>query len=238
MLKFKMPQLSLIIPCYNEEKNIKSLFSAVSNIQKKISLEVIIVINGSKDKTEQEVYKNKKRIKNIKIVKIKNNIGFGHGVKKGIQKSTARIICYTHGDLQIKLDSVIQAYKIYKSKKKDKLLVKGNRFNRSIVDIFFTYAMSLVNSFIFRKLLIDIHAQPNLFNKLMIKNINHLPDGMLLDLYILLCAKINNYEVLRFRVNFLNRKYGKGANDDLIKKIKYSLLSIFSSLRLLIYGKF
>ena len=233
-----MPQLSLIIPCYNEEKNIKLLFSAVSKLQKKVNLEFVIVNNGSKDKTEKEIYNNKRKIKNIKIVKIKKNVGFGHGVKKGIQKSTSKIICYTHGDLQIKLDTVAEACRILKKEKKENIFIKGRRLNRPIFDNFFTYAMSLMNSLIFRRILLDIHAQPNLFKKSMIKNVNNLPDNMLLDLYIFLCAKINNYKIMRFNVKFLDRKYGKGSNDNLIKKIKYSLLSIFSSLRLLIYGKF
>ena len=98
--------------------------------------------------------------------------------------------------------------------------------------------MSLFNSLLFRKILWDIHAQPNLFNKSILKNINFLPNNMLLDLYVLLCAKNKNYEVFRVNVRFINRKFGEGSNDSLIKKLKYSLLSIFSSLRLLLNGKF
>ena len=68
MLKnLSMPQLSLIIPCYNEEKNIKLLFSAVSKLQKKVNLEFVIVNNGSKDKTEKEIYNNKRKIKILKL---------------------------------------------------------------------------------------------------------------------------------------------------------------------------
>ena len=48
------------------------------------------------------------------------NIGFGNGVKKGLKRSTADIICYTHGDLQIKMSNILIAYKIYKSQKKKK----------------------------------------------------------------------------------------------------------------------
>lgn len=98
--------------------------------------------------------------------------------------------------------------------------------------------MSLFNSLLFRKILWDIHAQPNLFNKSIIKNINFLPNNMLIDLYVLLCAKIKNYEVFRFDVRFSDRKFGEGSNDSLFKKIKYSLLSILSSLRLFFNGKF
>ncbi len=233
-----MSKVSLIIPCYNEEKNIKPLFEQVKNLQKKIDLEFIVVINGSKDKTEKEINIYKKKIKYIKIVKVKKNIGFGHGVKKGLKKSTSDIVCYAHGDLQIKLINVLTAYNIYKSQKNKNIFVKGFRVNRSFFDNFFTYSMSFFNSLIFRKSLIDIHAQPNLFRKAMINNIDYLPNNMILDLYILLAAKIKKYEVLRFKVKFLNRKYGSGSNDSLSKKIKYSLLSILSSLRIFLNGNF
>ena len=233
-----MPKISLIIPCYNEEKNIKPLFDEVSRLQKKIDLELVIINNGSKDKTQKEIDINKKKIRKIKIINIKNNIGFGNGVKKGLKISTSNIVCYTHGDLQIKLENIIKAYKIYVFKKSKKVMVKGLRYNRPFFDIFFTYCMSFLNTIIFRKFLYDIHAQPNLFHKSMIKKISYLPNDMTLDLYILLCAKIKNYEIIRFKLKFANRKHGVGSNDSLNKKIKYSLLSIFSSLRIFFNGSF
>ena len=119
-----MPKISLIIPCYNEEKNIKPLFEQVKKLQKKIDLELIVVNNGSVDKTEKEINIFKKKIKNIKVVKVMKNIGFGNGVKKGLKRSTADIICYTHGDLQIKMSNILIAYKIYKSQKKKIFLLR------------------------------------------------------------------------------------------------------------------
>lgn len=116
-----MSKVSLIIPCYNEEKNIKPLFSEVSKLQKKIKLEVIIVDNGSRDRTFKKIFLYKKKVNNLKVVRIKINKGFGHGVKAGIKKSSSNIICYTHADLQINLNSVIKANKILKLTKKKKL---------------------------------------------------------------------------------------------------------------------
>jgi polyisoprenyl-phosphate glycosyltransferase len=233
-----MTELSLIIPCYNEEKNIKRLFYQVSKLEKKINLEFIIVNNGSKDETKKKILIFKKNIKKIKIVNIRNNIGFGNGIKMGIKKATADIICYTHGDLQINLTNVQKAFKIYELKKNKNILIKGSRFNRSFFNNFFTISMSFLNTLIFRKYLPDIHAQPNLFKKKMIKNINFLPDGMILDLYIFLCARIKNYEVVRFKVKFLDRKHGIGSNETVLRKVKYSLLSIFSSLMIFFNGRF
>ena len=91
---------------------------------------------------------------------------------------------------------------------------------------------------LFRKILYDIHAQPNLFQKSLIKNLDFLADNMSLDLYLLVNAKINNYKILRFDVDVLKRKHGIGTNENLAKKIKYSLLSLFSSFNILFHGRF
>ena len=61
---------------------------------------------------------------------------------------------------------------------------------------------------------------------------------MSLDLYMILNAKINNYKNSRFKVDESKRMHGIGANETFIKKIKYSLHSLFSSLNILFHGRF
>ena len=56
-----MADLTLIIPCYNEEKNIKELFDQISRLENKFFLEVIIVNNGSTDNSA-EIISSKKNI--------------------------------------------------------------------------------------------------------------------------------------------------------------------------------
>ena len=233
-----MADLSLIIPCYNEEKNIKELFDQISKLENNFSIEVIIINNGSSDNSTEVIRANKEIVKNLKVIEVKKNIGFGHGVKQGINNATSDLICYTHGDLQVDLDNVCKAFNVYKSSNLEKKFVKGSRKNRSIIDTLFTILMSIINSILFRKIVHDIHAQPNLFQKSLIKNLDFLPDDMSLDLYMLLNAKINNYKISRFDVDVLKRKHGIGTNENLAKKIKYSLLSLFSSFNILFHGRF
>ena len=233
-----MANLSLIIPCYNEEKNIKKLFNSISKLKNKLSLETIIINNGSTDNSSKVIKLNKKKVKGLKIINIKKNIGFGNGVKAGISKAKSNLICYTHADLQIDLENVHKAFVIYKSSNHEKNFIKGSRKKRSIIEDTFTFFMSMINSILFRKKLYDIHAQPNLFQKSLIKNLDFLPDDMSLDLYMLLNAKINNYKISRFKVDVSKRKHGVGTNENLIKKVKYSLLSLFSSFNILFHGRF
>ena len=233
-----MADLSLVIPCYNEEKNIKELFDQISKLENKFNLEVIIVNNGSTDNSTEVINSEKQIIKNLKIIQIKKNIGFGNGVKLGIKNATSHLICYTHGDLQIDLGNIYRAFNIYNANNFKKNFVKGYRKKRSLIDTIFTFLMSIINTILFRKILYDIHAQPNLFQKSLIKNLDFLPDNMSLDLYLLVNAKINNYKILRFDVDVLKRKHGIGTNENLAKKIKYSLLSLFSSFNILFHGRF
>ena len=100
-----MADLSLVIPCYNEEQNIKELFDQISKLEDKLHIEVIIVNNGSTDNSVQVINSERKKIKNLKIINIKKNIGFGYGVRERIKNTTSDLVCYAHGDLQINLET-------------------------------------------------------------------------------------------------------------------------------------
>ena len=60
---------TLVLPCFNEEKNIKILYEEFVNLpqEKDKKYELIFVNNGSKDQTEQEIDKIMKKIRIIKI---------------------------------------------------------------------------------------------------------------------------------------------------------------------------
>ena len=58
-----MANLTLVIPCYNEEKNIKELFDQISKLENKLHIEVIIVNNGSTDNSVDVIDSEKKKLK-------------------------------------------------------------------------------------------------------------------------------------------------------------------------------
>ena len=82
-----MKELSIVIPSYNEDKNITPLFEKIENLlTKKPDLEVIIVNNGSTDNTKKNILKSDLYINNkIKVLDIKKNIGYGHGIMSGVK---------------------------------------------------------------------------------------------------------------------------------------------------------
>lgn len=90
-------KLSVVIPCFNEEENIKripkELLSVLNNL--KINYEIIIIDDGSTDNSGKEIHAlNESK---IKLVKHSKNLGLGHAIRTGI--NTAR------GDLLVTLDA-------------------------------------------------------------------------------------------------------------------------------------
>lgn len=234
----KVP-FTIIIPCYNEAKNLEKLFAKINILKKKINFSTIIINNGSKDNSKIILNKlqSKNKLKNTKIIQIKNNIGFGNAIKKGILNCKTSILCYTHADLQSDINDIYRAYIIF-SRIKQNFFIKGNRVNRNFKERIFTLFMGLINTFFFRVKLFDIHGQPTFFEKKMIKNIKHLPNDFSIDTFLMLLAFFKKKKIIRFKVKFKKREYGVGSNERMISKIIYSIKSMGSSLKILFFGKY
>ena len=228
--------LSLIIPCYNEQDNLPLLFKKLSKIQVKFN-EIILVDNGSTDNTSliiENFIKNNDSC--IKILKIKKNIGYGNGIMSGIRKSSGQVVAWTHADLQTDPQDVVDAYEYFMSKNgESNFILKGKRKKRKFFDNLFTSLMSIVSSIAFNIRLSDINAQPKMFSRNFVKYIDNAPNDFSLDLFILVKATKLNYTILEYPVMFKNRNYGisKGGGS-FVGKIKLTLrtLSYINRLRI------
>jgi glycosyltransferase involved in cell wall biosynthesis len=231
---------SLVIPCYNEEKNLPFLIRGYKKFLENKKNELILVNNGSTDDTEKFLKKLNKA-GNIITVKIKKNIGFGHGLKKGILASNGKIIIYSHADPETNPNDIIKAIKLFeKYNLKKKIFIKGHRINKiknnwSYLSIFFSFSLTILSSILFRKKLTDIHGMPVLFPKELFKNLNYFPNDFSIDLAVYLNAK-KNYTIIKFPVNFdkKKRKYGNGNNNNILKMIKNSFIQSYQIFRILI----
>ena len=71
-----MKTLAIVIPVYNEEENIKKVIVDWSKILSTRLFDIIVVNDGSKDKTKLILNKIKKKIRNLKVINKPNG---GHG---------------------------------------------------------------------------------------------------------------------------------------------------------------
>jgi glycosyltransferase involved in cell wall biosynthesis len=93
--------LSIIIPAYNEEKTIEKILKKVLEVKLPLEKEIIVVNDGSTDRTKEIVEKFIENHPNESIVLInKKNEGKGSALKIGIKYSTGDIIIIQDADLE------------------------------------------------------------------------------------------------------------------------------------------
>ena len=89
--------ISIIIPVYNEEKCIASVLREIEDVmdRSKLSYEIIVVNDGSTDKTLQVL---KSSGSNIKVVNHRVNRGYGASLKTGIGNAQHEVVVITDAD--------------------------------------------------------------------------------------------------------------------------------------------
>jgi len=92
--------LSVIIPAYNEEKSISNTLLAVDNYLSKqnYSYEILVVNDGSKDKTGKIVENFKNLIKNLRLIDNQSNRGKGYVVRRGMLEAKGQYRLFMDAD--------------------------------------------------------------------------------------------------------------------------------------------
>ena len=81
-----MTELSIIIPCYNEEKNLINLVNEIKIIKKEnpeLKLEFVLVNDGSTDQTSIKL-KDLNQNEIYKVVDLEQNMGYGGSIQEGL----------------------------------------------------------------------------------------------------------------------------------------------------------
>ena len=202
-----MIKLSLVIPCYNESKNLPLLLERCSLIANPEEVEVIIVDNGSNDSTQEVLQNILKNYPGCRSVRIEVNQGYGFGIMTGLKSAKGELMGWTHADLQTDPKDVLDALKFF-NKSEDLIFCKGRRFGRPILDVLFTISMSFFETILLGKLMWDINAQPTIFSRHFFEKWQNPLNDFSLDLYAYYMAKKFKLKVCRFPVKFGERAYG------------------------------
>jgi len=227
-------KLSLIIPCYNESKNLPILLDRCREIfSYEKDVEIIIVDNGSTDETSQVLDIVASDMSFIKRVDVVVNKGYGYGILAGLKVAEGEVIGWTHADLQTEPSDVLIGLDFFqKSSNPELLFVKGQRHGRPILDNIFTIGMSIFETILLRSIMWDINAQPTLFHRSFFLHWNSPPNDFSLDLYAYYIAIRSGLKIKRFPVHFGKRIHGvSNWNFSLMSKyrfIKRTLLFSFT----------
>ena len=117
--------VSIVVPLYNEEESLVDLLDWIKRVmeQSQLSYEVVMVDDGSKDKSWQVVNDLKKKHQEIKGIKFQKNYGKSAALHTGFQEVEGDIVITMDADLQDSPEEIPELYRMIKEEGFD--LVSG-----------------------------------------------------------------------------------------------------------------
>jgi dolichol-phosphate mannosyltransferase len=101
-------ELSFVIPAYNEEEFIENTLGTLDEVVKNKNLpyEIVVVNDGSKDKTLSRAMTYAKRNGHVKVITYPANVGKGYAVKAGFMQTTGDVVVFADSDMEIDLNTI------------------------------------------------------------------------------------------------------------------------------------
>jgi glycosyltransferase involved in cell wall biosynthesis len=208
-------EISLSLPCYNEEGNVRPVVTKAINVLDKIAqkYEIIIVDDGSSDKTLSIAREMAALDPNIKVIHHEVNQGYGAAVRSGLKNSCYEYVAFADGDGQLELEDLKALTDLMPAND----MVIGYRSTRK--DPFYRWLNSRMYGFLIRFLfglkVRDLNCALKVFRKQVIDDIEIESKAALVNAEILIKARKKGYtRIKEVPVKHYPRTVGKqtGAN--------------------------
>ena len=208
--------ISIIIPAFNEEKNISCLYWDLIPVLNsfKQEYEIIFIDDGSADKTYEEILKLRNNDKNIKIIKFKKNFGQTAAWSAGFKYASGQLIVVMDADLQNDPQDIP---KLIARLNEGYDIVSGWRFKRndSISKKIFSRLANRLRRYLTGEKIHDSGCSLKIYKKECVQNLNLRGE---MHRYITAILSWKGYKVGEIKVKHRHRKY---------ETTKYSFSRIF-----------
>ena len=205
--------ISVILPALNEEGNLELLINEVIEYfnSKQRRYEVIVVNDGSTDKTGEIANKLATIYENLSVIHHSANEGYGKSLKDGFHAGKCEYLFFTDADKQFRIDSLDKFLPFREEGKVD--MVIGYRIDRKDTPLR-KFASSCFNGII--KILFslnynDIDCAFKLFKKKSFECLDIKSDDFLFNAELLAKAKLKRLRIVQLGVEHYPRHGGEST---------------------------
>lgn len=202
IFKFNGPyseySVDIVIPFFNEKENIIKSYYEHKRLERLFNIKQYIFVDNGSEKSSEAYFEKVKNIeKKLKVIKINNNIGYGFGMKKGIESSDADLVITNHADCQF--DAYTFFYQHMNDFNKNGFKsIFPKRINRPFFDNLNSSILRFLMSCISFKKVKDFNGQPKLLHKRDLVKIESFPNDFTLDYVIWKeCKNVEYFPILQ-----------------------------------------
>ena len=176
----------------------------------KVKSEIIIVDDGCPQKSGYYAKEISKKIKNLKVIFHKKNMGYGAAIKTGLKNCNNEWIFQTDGDAEYDVNDLRKLLK--KSKQSDLVvtyrLKKKYKTSRIIISWIYNVILRLLFHTPFR----DISTGSRLIKKSLLKKINLISNSPFLGAELAIKSKYKGFKVSEVGIHTYPRTFGTGSS--------------------------
>ncbi|MBK8915597.1 MAG: glycosyltransferase family 2 protein [Phycisphaerales bacterium] len=225
--------LTITFPCYNEEANVERVTRSAVEVGRRIAddLEVLIVNDGSRDRTGEIADRLAAEIPEVRVVHNSPNRGYGGALSRGFREATRTWVFYTDGDGQFdigelpRLLPLLERYDIvsgYRRQRRDPWIRRLN-----------AWAWGKLVRVLFGLRIRDIDGAFKIYPRSLFDRIEMKSTGALIDTEVLSRAQRLGYSIGQIDVSHYPRTAGQqtGARLSVIVRAFRELLALRRDIR-------
>lgn len=128
------PELSIVIPAFNEELRLPATLERIAAYLKSShrDVEVLVVDDGSRDRTAALAESLRNQIPTLRVVPNGVNRGKGYSVRHGVQEARGRIVLFTDADLSAPIE---EADKLVDALEQFDVAIGSRAVNRGLITV-------------------------------------------------------------------------------------------------------
>jgi dTDP-4-dehydrorhamnose 3,5-epimerase-like enzyme len=206
------PQLSLVLPCYNEEECLFATASALAEafVEEGIRLELVLVDNGSRDGTSAVIDALVARGLPVAKVTVPVNRGYGHGIRAGLERCTAPLVGYLCADGQVAPEDVVRTFRLMEGREERVMAKVRRRFRqdswkRKIVSVHYNLLMLLAFGWTGA---LDVNGSPKILSREVLRRMRLVSDDWFLDPEVVVKARALGLRTIEIDVEGYARSGG------------------------------
>jgi len=209
-----MAGISVVLPAYNEEANVgqavRRAMDAVATHTP--DYEVIVVDDGSRDRTSQVVQAIMEENPQVRLVRHEVNRGYGAALRSGFQAATKELIFFTASDNQYDPSEIDRLLPLIEEAD----IVAGFRAHRQdpLLRRLFAWAWNTLVNLLFGYLARDIDCAFKLFRRKILEEVPLTSSGAMIDTELLAGAKRKGFRIREVAVSHFPRQVGRQTGAD------------------------